>query len=154
EARALMEAVGKLWANGVEIEWDKWRRGKRKRVELPGYTFEEKRYWVDEAKERTEARSERRKKELEDWFYAPVWKKTALVMNGGEEKRAQRWLILEDEEGVGRLIAAELERQGQAATRVIRGECYGRKGEREYSIRMGEPGDYMTLLKELEERGE
>jgi acyl transferase domain-containing protein len=152
--RAVMEAVGKLWAHGVEITWEKWRKGKRKRVDLPGYAFEENRYWVEEARERARVEVVRRMEEVGEWFYAPVWKETSLVMTRGEQRAAQRWLIMEDEEGIGERIAAEMERQKCVVTRVKRAERYERKGEREYWIRAGEAEDYRAVLKELKKRGE
>jgi acyl transferase domain-containing protein len=153
-ARAMMEAVGRLWAHGVEIEWEKWRKGKRRRVELPGYAFEEQRYWVERISAQTGVAVVKRKREVGEWFYVPTWKETAVVMNRGEQRKPQRWLILQDEEGVGERIAVELERQGDVVARVKRARWYEQKGEREYWIRVGEAGDYQVVLKELEERGE
>jgi len=153
-ARAFMEAVGNLWANGVEIEWEKWRKGKRRRVELPGYVFEEEPYWIEGVGGRTERGVGRRKKEVGEWFYLPVWKEATLVVKGGEEREAQRWLVLEDEGGIGGRIVSELERQGDVVIRVKRAGSYERKGEREYGIRVGVADDYKAVLKELEERGE
>jgi len=152
--RVIMEAVGKLWANGVDIEWGKWRKGKRRRVELPGYAFEETRYWVDGIKAQAGAGVVKRKGDLADWFYVPVWKETAAFVKRGEPIDARSWLIMEDETGIGGRIAAELERQGCVVTRVKRAGQYERRGEREYWIRAGEMEDYESILKELETRGE
>jgi acyl transferase domain-containing protein len=146
-----MEAVGKLWANGVEIDWKRWRKGRRRRVELPGYAFEEERYWVEGVRNQAGAGAIKRKDDVADWFYAPVWKETPVVRR---EEEARRWLIMEDEAGIGGQIAAELERQGGVVTRVKRAGRYERSGEREYLIRVGEAGDYRAVLKALEERGE
>jgi acyl transferase domain-containing protein len=153
-ARAVIEAAGKLWANGVEIDWGKWRKGKQRRVDLPGYAFEEKRYWIDAVGERTGRRALRRKEDVGEWFYAPAWKETAPVMNGGEEKECRRWLILEDDYGIGARIASNLERRGGIVTKVKRATHYERRGEREYQIRIGEAEDYKALLKDLEGNGE
>ncbi|MGH9753403.1 MAG: amino acid adenylation domain-containing protein [Blastocatellia bacterium] len=151
-ARAVMEAVGNLWANGADIQWEKWRKGKRRRVELPGYPFEEKRYWV--GGERPESELLKQKVGVENWFYVPLWKETASVIKRQERKAAQRWLIMEDKGGIGERIALELERQGCVVTRVKRAERYERRGEREYRIRQREAGDCQALLKDLERRGE
>jgi acyl transferase domain-containing protein/acyl carrier protein len=152
--RAVVEAVGKLWAHGVEIEWKKWRKGSRRRVELPGYPFDEERYWVEEVKERARVGVDKRRKALGEWFYAPIWREAAVMTNSGEAKEARRWLILADEVGIGDRIAAGLEQQGCAVTRVKKGARYERRGDREYWIRVGEADDYKALLGELNERGE
>src|SRR5262249_41809947 len=140
--------------NGVEIEWEKWRKGKRRRVELPGYAFEEERYWVEEVTDRAKVEALERKAEVGEWFYVPTWKETAALIMSGEQKEARQWLIMEDEGGIGERIVAELERRGCVVTRMKRAERYERRGEREYWIRVGEAGDYKAVLKALEERGE
>ena len=46
-AEALRRIVGRLWEAGVDIDWRKFDGGKiRKRVPLPTYAFEHKRYWI------------------------------------------------------------------------------------------------------------
>ena len=47
-ARALAAALGQLWSLGAAIDWDGYRRTeRRRRVPLPTYPFERKRYWVE-----------------------------------------------------------------------------------------------------------
>jgi acyl transferase domain-containing protein len=46
-AEALRRIVGRLWEAGVDIDWRKFDSGEtRKRVPLPTYPFEHKRYWI------------------------------------------------------------------------------------------------------------
>jgi phthiocerol/phenolphthiocerol synthesis type-I polyketide synthase E len=48
EPAALLDAVGRLWAAGVEVDWRGVHGGeRRRRVPLPGYPFERSRYWID-----------------------------------------------------------------------------------------------------------
>jgi acyl transferase domain-containing protein len=48
---SLMFATGKLWASGVNIDWQKMYSAERGvRVELPAYPFERQRYWIEERK--------------------------------------------------------------------------------------------------------
>jgi acyl transferase domain-containing protein len=50
EGERITEAIGKVWARGVEVEWEKYHEGeKRGRVSGPGYAFQRERYWVDAA---------------------------------------------------------------------------------------------------------
>jgi phthiocerol/phenolphthiocerol synthesis type-I polyketide synthase E len=47
----LMETVGQLWSAGVNIDWNGfWKHEHRRRVHLPTYAFERKRYWLDPPK--------------------------------------------------------------------------------------------------------
>ncbi|HEV2146073.1 MAG TPA: aminotransferase class III-fold pyridoxal phosphate-dependent enzyme [Longimicrobiaceae bacterium] len=44
----VQEALGQLWASGVEVDWFAFsRHERRRRVPLPTYPFERERYWID-----------------------------------------------------------------------------------------------------------
>ncbi|MCB1852750.1 MAG: type I polyketide synthase, partial [Gammaproteobacteria bacterium] len=44
----LARALGELWCTGVAVDWSHALRGERRlKVELPGYPFQRKRYWVE-----------------------------------------------------------------------------------------------------------
>lgn len=46
-----LNAIGKLWLNGVKINWKNFHKGKnRKRLHLPGYQFDRKSYWIEPPK--------------------------------------------------------------------------------------------------------
>ena len=45
---AVLGAVGELWSAGVAVDWRRLHAGEaRRRVPLPGYHFDRKRYWVE-----------------------------------------------------------------------------------------------------------
>lgn len=48
DTQCLLNAVGRLWLAGVAIDWTKLSDIKRRRVALPTYPFERKRYWVEQ----------------------------------------------------------------------------------------------------------
>ncbi|MGH3378943.1 MAG: type I polyketide synthase, partial [Actinoallomurus sp.] len=44
----MAEALGRLWLAGAEPDWaGYWRHEQRRRVRLPAYPFERRRYWID-----------------------------------------------------------------------------------------------------------
>nr|WP_280883122.1 beta-ketoacyl synthase N-terminal-like domain-containing protein [Streptomyces pseudovenezuelae]MDH6222502.1 non-ribosomal peptide synthase protein (TIGR01720 family) [Streptomyces pseudovenezuelae] len=45
---AFREALGRLWAHGVPVDWAPLRPGRR-RTSLPGYPFQRSRHWIDSA---------------------------------------------------------------------------------------------------------
>ena len=50
EWKSLLEALGKLWTLGVPVDFKSFfRSDKRRRVPLPGYSFERVRHWVADA---------------------------------------------------------------------------------------------------------
>jgi acyl transferase domain-containing protein/SAM-dependent methyltransferase len=48
ERRAVLDALGQLWSNGVEVDWMRLHEGRQpRRVPLPAYAFDRKRYWIE-----------------------------------------------------------------------------------------------------------
>lgn len=45
----LLGAVGRLWVAGVAPDWSRFQAGRRRRVALPTYPFERRRFWVEPA---------------------------------------------------------------------------------------------------------
>ncbi|WP_327035385.1 non-ribosomal peptide synthetase/type I polyketide synthase [Micromonospora ureilytica] len=43
----MLDAVGRLWLSGVQVDWPRFHGGPRPRLALPGYPFARHRYWVD-----------------------------------------------------------------------------------------------------------
>ncbi len=55
DSESLMMALGRLWLLGAKVDWQGfWKHESRRRVPLPTYAFDRKRYWVD-PQPRTEA---------------------------------------------------------------------------------------------------
>lgn len=47
---SVLDAIGRLWLAGVEIDWTRLHDDRRLRVPLPTYPFERQRYWLDPVK--------------------------------------------------------------------------------------------------------
>ena len=48
DVETALGGLGRLWAEGVEVDWTAFHAGsRRRRVTLPTYPFERKRYWVE-----------------------------------------------------------------------------------------------------------
>ncbi|OUR86931.1 hypothetical protein A9Q81_27095 [Gammaproteobacteria bacterium 42_54_T18] len=48
DTRQLLKALGRLWANNVDIDWEEFHSARQRyRVPLPTYPFERKPYWVE-----------------------------------------------------------------------------------------------------------
>jgi acyl transferase domain-containing protein len=51
----LTRTLGNLWLSGVIFDWDSYyKNGKRRRIPLPTYPFERKRYWLEEVDQSTD----------------------------------------------------------------------------------------------------
>ncbi|HWF17729.1 MAG TPA: amino acid adenylation domain-containing protein, partial [Verrucomicrobiae bacterium] len=55
ETNAMLNALGKLWLTGVTVDWNGFHQHqKRRRVPLPTYPFERKRFWAEPAARSTQ----------------------------------------------------------------------------------------------------
>jgi amino acid adenylation domain-containing protein len=150
----LLTTLGKLWLAGTKINWDGFYAAEqRQRLPLPTYPFERQRYWIEVDTSAQPARySDKKKADMADWFYAPSWKRSALVRPTPEATPA-RWLLLADETGLAAALAARLEQAGHEVFTAQVGLSFAKIEERAYTVNPGEPGDYDALLDDLRQAG-
>lgn len=157
----LLNTLGRLWLNGVAVDWSQFHEGfeRRRRVPLPTYPFERKRYWIEPRKQTAAAASAKapltKRTDIADWFYLPSWKQTAPAVTFAREEpgaNTARYLIFLDECGVGERLAKQLEAAGREIVTVKAGGSFRKLGERSYSISPDLPGDYDALFNELRTR--
>jgi acyl transferase domain-containing protein/acyl carrier protein len=120
----LLEAVGRLWAAGAEVEWQSlWAGERRQRVELPTYPFERQRCWIEPPRGGKPLASQGtgERAGLADWFYAPVWKQSPLA-RPGRSVTGRSWLVVLDETGFGERLAERLRRDGTEVATVAAGD--------------------------------
>ena len=114
ERDELLEVLGKLWLAGASVSWEGVQRGaRRRRVPLPTYPFERERCWVGGRGSEPVARRARagQRLALEDRFFVPVWKPSAIRRAAGREQPA-RCLILAGAGGLGEALGRRLEALG------------------------------------------
>lgn len=112
---ALMETVGRLWTHGVDIDWKAMRGDTAsRRIPLPTYAFDRKRYWLDPDESAGPAHRIERK-ELEDWFWVPVWRQSRLPETGTSGRHV---LVCSDGLGLESSLAARLVEAG-CDTRLV-----------------------------------
>ncbi|MDI1443023.1 type I polyketide synthase [Polyangium sp. 6x1] len=158
ERAGLLEAAGRLWLAGASVAWEKLHGEGRRRVVLPTYPFERRRYWLDPAPTAvtTEARAEQgappvERPELDAWFYAPQWKQAparARRAQGGAATRLS-WLVFADDAGLSAALAAELEASAYIVTTVVPGQRFEKLDKHRYVIRPDAREDYDALLADL-----
>ena len=148
ETSRLLEALGRLWAAGVEVDWRHLHGAdRRRRVALPTYPFERQRYWIEERRGPaiSARRSAAERREPSDWLYAPVWRQSA---SAGLPQAGQgpRWLVFEDEEGLGARLSQRLADLGREVVRVRRGEGFASRGPGEYALDPSREEGYAALV--------
>ena len=150
----LLNTLGRLWLAGVEVNWSEfYSKERRHRIPLPTYPFERGRYWLEPGQGASNySPSPRKRQEISDWFYIPIWKQSVAPVPfepGALADQKLCWLAFIDEGGLGLQIAERLTQEGQDVIRVQVGEEFSRMGEGVYTINPQARDDYESLLKEL-----
>jgi len=104
----LLDALARLWVAGAEPDWGAFTTGeRRRRVPLPTYPFERRRFFLvpGKASAGVAVRRGDERRPLGEWFYAETWDRPPAIRERGAAAR-ERWLIL----GEGGGLAARLER--------------------------------------------
>lgn len=149
----LFGAIGRLWLAGVEIDWEALHAGERRhRIPLPTYPFERERYWIkwgNEVREAVSPVSGGKRPDIADWSYLPAWK-PSLLSPGSQAGDTRSWLVLVDEQGLGRRVSDRLRQDGQRVTVVAAGSRFRRVAADEYVLDPCSPEDFVALLGSLE----
>jgi acyl transferase domain-containing protein len=155
DVETLLGALGKFWLAGGTVDWQGFNADEqRRRVTLPTYPFERKRFYVEPrpaAREATTStRAALRKKPIAEWFYLPSWKRVPPPAARRAEPDSQpRWLVMADAHGLGEELAARLAAAGGEVATVRAGERFTKVGERAYTIDPRRKEDYRALLAAL-----
>jgi len=157
----LLERIGRLWLYGLEIDWMGFYSGeKRRRISLPTYPFEKKRYWIEGnpfssgyIKPISQPDSVIGKKaRISDWFYMPVWKQSSpiIIKNSQEDSHPHGgYLVFTDGEGIGDRLAEEFIRQDREVVRVKIGTAFHIEKEDIYHLDPCQQKDYEKLIAEI-----
>jgi acyl transferase domain-containing protein len=133
-----VEALGRLWLSGVEIDWERfYAKQERRRVPIPTYPFERQRYWIEPGRpvyEGPGAESPLEKLALDDWFSRPVWKLAELAQPNAEPAAKLRWLIFLDTGGLGSEMVERLRAEGHEVLTVREGDAFYRFSSEEYAL--------------------
>jgi acyl transferase domain-containing protein len=150
DATFILHTLGKLWLNGVKINWDKvYQNQSYYRIPLPTYPFERKRYWVDK---NITLPSENKviKTDLSDWFYTPSWERDLLPQTKEIGQLGRNcWLIFLDTQGVGVSLAEKLTSLGQDVFTVAIGETFTELEYRAFALHPEQKEGYGDLLEDL-----
>lgn len=158
--RHLYWSLGKLWLNGVAIDWHGfYAHENRHRISLPTYPFERQSHWIHR-EERNPAASRNAAatshglaaakfhgRALTDWFYVPSWRRAEEArLDEFQPVMTEYCLIFKDDCGFSTALTEHLLLLGAQTIVVSAGTAFQRKNEFGYSIRIGNPQDFEQLL--------
>ncbi|HVK53448.1 MAG TPA: acyltransferase domain-containing protein [Burkholderiales bacterium] len=151
----LLENLGKLWLAGVKVDWPKVHGGqRRKRLPLPTYPFERRRFWVDlsdNVTSQTPTRPVGKKADIADWFYLPAWRRSLPPAPYASMADVKCWLVFADACGLGATLVERLRQQGQEVYSVMVGDEFARLTLHTFVINPRRPDDYIAMLAALNE---
>jgi acyl transferase domain-containing protein len=148
----VLRTLGRLWTAGVEIDWPALHEEEpeRKRIPLPTYPFERRRYWIDPPRsdaKKTDAL--KRRHTPADYLYVPSWKRTAAPVLKDKDTEKSCWVVFADPCGVGAQIVRHLESEGKFVINVMASEQFDKLGERVFALNPHHRGNYESLMKEI-----
>jgi acyl transferase domain-containing protein len=147
DVAALLEAVGRLWIAGAEVDWTRLQGGEaRRRVRLPTYPFERQRCWIDPPAPGERATLAALKTDVAEWCWVPSWRQAPLSGTPGKEPGS--WLLFLDEVGLGERAAAQIRAEGGSVVTVKPGEMFA-AGEDAFTVDPGRRQDYDALIAAL-----
>jgi len=152
----LLNALGKLWLAGVNIDWSAFHTGEEtSRVPLPSYPFERQRFWIDPPAATRGAQSPEKQQDAAykktappEWFYLPVWKRSLLPAALATSHKSRR-LVFGNAGGFAEKIVRRLEREGHDVVTVLASERFEVVNERVFRLRPAERSDYDALFSQL-----
>ncbi|HEX9937152.1 MAG TPA: amino acid adenylation domain-containing protein, partial [Longimicrobium sp.] len=153
----LLDAAGRLWAMGVEVDWAAVHGHERlRRVPLPAYPFERRRYWLEPRASSAPAGAGRgdplaRRPDPADWLYLPAWTRAELPPR--TPLAPAQWLVLADEGGIGGRLAGRLQTLGHTVVVARAGDRFARVGDAACTLRPGHAEDLAALRDALETAG-
>ncbi|MBN1239256.1 MAG: SDR family NAD(P)-dependent oxidoreductase [Gammaproteobacteria bacterium] len=151
----LTTTLGRLWLAGVDVDWGGVHAGEaRRRVPLPTYPFQRRRFWIDAAPADAAGRASlENRPDVADWFYAPSWRRTAWPETrpgAASGPEPQSWLLLTDGDALHEDIARSVAGLGCRIVRVEPGDAYARGADEAFTVRPGNAEDYAALLAALD----
>ncbi|HSL82628.1 MAG TPA: SDR family NAD(P)-dependent oxidoreductase, partial [Thermoanaerobaculia bacterium] len=110
----LLRSLGRLWLAGAEVGWAGFAAHEnRRRVPLPTYPFERRRFWLEARRAHAAsapAEAPEPARAPADWLSAPSWRSAPLRPAPASPRGpgAGSWLVVDGGGGLGRVLAREL----------------------------------------------
>jgi acyl transferase domain-containing protein/acyl carrier protein len=156
ERRRLVQTLAALYAAGEDIDWESLYGRGRRRVHLPTYRFQRRRYWFEDAPKARPPRAAAispSEAELsvaaQQWLYDLYWRECSREGSPSALRHEPgQWVIFCDRGGVGAELARRLEALCGECIRVFAGEGFN-SCQRDYKVNPAAPEDFSRLLKSL-----
>ena len=148
----ILNSLGGLWQNGVDLDWITISSKEAKRIPLPTYPFERQKFspQINIEKKASSREAFQKNPDLKEWFYTPTWKRAIALQGVLKFKRKQNWLIFADGSPTTDSVIEELSRHKQRIFIIRKGQEFKRYSDFEYEVNPVRIKDYNLLFSHLE----
>ncbi|HTT52199.1 MAG TPA: beta-ketoacyl synthase N-terminal-like domain-containing protein [Streptosporangiaceae bacterium] len=149
DTEVLLESLGQLWAAGAPVDWARfWSGERRRRVALPPYPYERRRFWVERNVDDVAAAGPEGDAGP---FYVPAWRESPLDAHAAGHPVADAgqtlWVVfsLPGDPRIGELVRL-LRSAGADVIVTEPGNGFAAGPGGRYELRADEPADYAQLF--------
>lgn len=155
DVTCLLTAVGRAWQAGCPVVWSHLHgKSSPRRIPLPTYPFERRRFWVDPVRSAgASRRRSNRKREVAEWFYVPGWKSVVPPSTPATPVTGQSWLILHQDGDIGASVAEALQVAGHTVATAVVGTRWEELPNRRFRMDPTQATDYEKVLSTLVKGG-
>jgi acyl transferase domain-containing protein/NADP-dependent 3-hydroxy acid dehydrogenase YdfG len=154
--KILAQALGSLWASGIEVDWYSAHRGEaRRRISLPTYCFNRHRYWVNPSRAKPALLASANssawpaRRDLSEWFYTPVWKPASRAGASTFAPTGASWVVFCGADAGAAKFVNLLKERGRRVTTVCAFRPNPHAVKTDFLIDPRRPSDYQELLREI-----
>jgi acyl transferase domain-containing protein/acyl carrier protein len=159
--QSLLATLGELWMRNGDIQWGRYYAGEqRRRVSLPAYPFQRRRFWFDDSPAVSATENLRpalaQSGTKQSAYYRPSWKLSAparLAPDAAIIHAEGTWLVIEDACGLTAAVIEQLQRSKQHVITVKAGRQFECKDESTFTVVPGSDDDMKQLFTMLREHG-
>ncbi|MGK4005259.1 SDR family NAD(P)-dependent oxidoreductase [Sorangium sp. So ce1036] len=159
----LLETLGQLWLSGVRIDWSGfYTHEPRRRVPLPTYPFERKRYWIDPpalpaaSPASSPRRPQRSAPEPAGLLHLLAWRRSVLsgsMKSSARPPGTRSCIVFADDYGLGARMEMRLRRDGYRVITVRPGGGFAAAGDGEFTVDPASRADHAALFGALRAAG-
>lgn len=150
-----VQAVGHLWSAGVAIDWSEFGgRQSRRRVPLPTYPFQHRKYWIEPGPTTgTASLPERIGRSVSESLYVPLWKRLApwaANSAGAPGIGTDGVLVLGDSGEFGERLSESLRALGCRVAFAEQGSIFEKLKPARYAVPFADREAFVQLLRVAE----
>ena len=149
--QVMLSALGRLWVAGVPVDWEAFHQGeRRRRIPLPTYPFERRRYWIEPRRVSATPAPLQPRRQAAGEAHTALWHQSVPPVSPPLPAAQEGpWLLLGDGRGLAQALAERLRNLGGRVVTATSGPIFATLGEDRYQIDPRRREDYAALLAAL-----